>query len=225
MNFSDLASLTKLSSLVQILAVALIFLGGALQATRFLLDKKINSLKERQSQVDRATADSTILELRTKVSDEDERIQKQSEVVEEQDHKIDSQAKVVDAQQQAIQKAEARGLPRTIPDEVYAKLRDQLGRHAGDSVEIACVLGDAEGMAFATRFASLFREAGWVVVGGGVTRAVFDNPVQGMKIALRNSSPTPKAQYLHDVLGSAGFESDFAIFPGEQYSIIIGSRE
>jgi hypothetical protein len=46
MNFSDLNTLAKLSSVVQIAAIVLVLLGGALQASRFFIDKRINDIKD-----------------------------------------------------------------------------------------------------------------------------------------------------------------------------------
>lgn len=46
MNFNDLEVLKKIGSSVQWVAIALIFLGGLLQISKFLIDKKIDSIKE-----------------------------------------------------------------------------------------------------------------------------------------------------------------------------------
>ena len=43
MNVNDLTFLAKLSNIVQIVAIVLIFLGGGLQAYKFFLDRKITT--------------------------------------------------------------------------------------------------------------------------------------------------------------------------------------
>ena len=59
MNFNDLHFLTRITSIVQIAAIIFIVIGGLLQASRFILDKKIENLK--QPQKSRAALPKTAL--------------------------------------------------------------------------------------------------------------------------------------------------------------------
>jgi len=225
MDFSELTFLSKLSSFAQIGAIILIFLGGALQASRFYLDKRINHIKEQQAQLEKQKADSTILELGSTISTQVDKIERQSDQVEAQRKKIEEQSREVEAQQQKIREVESKVQPRSISDQKFQELQAELSKHSGEKIEITCILGDTEGMALASRLKSLFQSSGWEV--DGVNQSVYTQPIKGIIIMLKDENLKHKAESIFQVLAHAKLHSIGEINPNMKFDIglVIGARQ
>lgn len=75
MDLNNLNFLSKVSSFVQILAIILVFLGGALQLSRHYLEKKINKIKTQTDHTERLKAKETISKLETTIFQQSQHIE------------------------------------------------------------------------------------------------------------------------------------------------------
>jgi len=121
-NFSNLEFITKLSGVVQILAILLVFLGGVLQASKFFLDKRINSMKEDFTRNEKSQSQLVISDLQS--------------TIKQQDQKIEQQTKQVEGYQKKLLEVELKTKPRIIPEDKLKSLRADLTKHKGVSIEI-----------------------------------------------------------------------------------------
>ena len=64
----NLENLTKTGNWIQILAIALIFIGGILQISKFIIDKKIRKFKEANAIIEKEEQEKKVAELETRLS-------------------------------------------------------------------------------------------------------------------------------------------------------------
>ena len=210
-NFSNLEFITKLSGVVQILAILLVFLGGVLQASKFFLDKRINSMKEDFTRNEKSQSQLVISDLQS--------------TIKQQDQKIEQQTKQVEGYQKKLLEVELKTKPRIIPEDKLKSLRADLTKHKGVSIEITCVMGDQEAFTFSTQLKALFQSSGWTV--DGVNQAMYTAPIKGMILTIKDDSAKQKAEYIFHLLKAIGLNSRGEINPNikSDIGIVVGARE
>jgi hypothetical protein len=197
MNFEEVQPFLRLGSVLQWLVIALVFLAGFLQIAKFLLDKKVDTMREEMARAKVAEYEKKISDLQAKASD---RIEKRQIVIE-------------------------REKDRKIPEEVFLQLKGDLLKHSGSAVRLACDKGDKEALAFAEQLKNLFEESGWIVK--GISQAVHAKPVKEVVLILNHDDQKPKANSLFSALMSLGVKSSARLNKNQQedLGIIVGQRE
>jgi hypothetical protein len=95
--------------------------------------------------------------------------------------------------------------PRHLTSGQQAALIKLLAGEPKGPVEIICVMGDGEGHKFAMEIDSVFKAAGWTVLGGGVSQGVFTGNPIGLWIVVRNAITTPPYSIrLQEIFSSVG---------------------
>ena len=116
MNFHEVQPLLRLGSFLQWLVIGLVFLAGFLQIAKFLLDKKVETMREEIARTAVAGYEQKISDLQAKAA---ERIEKRQVVIErEKDRKI---------------------LEAMIP-----QLKEDLLKYSGSTVRLACDKSDKD---------------------------------------------------------------------------------
>jgi hypothetical protein len=197
MNFEEVQPFLRLGSVLQWLVIALVFLAGFLQIAKFLLDKKVDTMREEMARAKVAEYEKKISDLQAKASD---RVEKRQIVIE-------------------------REKDRKIPEEVFLQLKGDLLKHSGSAVRLACDKGDKEALAFAEQLKNLFEESGWIVK--GISQAVHAKPVKEVVLILNHDDQKPKANSLFSALMSLGVKSSARLNKNQQedLGIIVGQRE
>ena len=127
MNFEEVQPLLRLGSCLQWLVIALVFLAGFLQIAKFLLDKKVDTMREEIARTKVAEYEQKISDLQAKAA---ERIEKRQVVIE-------------------------REKDRKIPETMIPQLKGDLLKYSGSTVRLACDKGDKEALAFAEQLKDL----------------------------------------------------------------------
>jgi hypothetical protein len=197
MNFEEVQPFLRLGSVLQWLVIALVFLAGFLQIAKFLLDKKVDTMREEMARAKVADYEKKISDLQAKASD---RVEKRQIVIE-------------------------REKDRKIPEEVFFQLKGDLLKHSGSVVRLACDKGDKEALAFAEQLKNLFEESGWIVK--GISQSVHAKPVKEVVLILNHDDQKPKANILFSALMSLGVKSSARLNKNQQedLGIIVGQRE
>jgi len=165
---------------------------------------------------------------------------KQSELTVEQQKLAQAQQRLAEAEQKraeaqlalekTLEEVRRRQMPRTLSPDQRARLVEILRMGSKGEIEITCVLGDAEGFAFATELDGLLKAAGWTVGGGGVNQAVYTggNP-KGAGIVIRNARAVPPhAIALQQSFGAIGFPMGAAEnpeLPEGKIVLLIGNKQ
>jgi hypothetical protein len=197
MNFEEVQPFLRLGSILQGLVIALVFLAGFLQIAKFLLDKKVDTMREEIARTNVAEYEKKISDLQAKAA---ERAAKRQVVIE-------------------------REKDRKIPEEMALQLKGDLLRHSGSLVRLACDKGDKEALAFAEQLKNLFEESGWTVKGIG--QAQHAKPVKEVVLILNHEDQKPKANILFSALMSLNIKSSARLNKNqeEDLGIIVGQRE
>jgi hypothetical protein len=197
MNFEEVQPLMRLGSFLQWLVIALVFFAGFLQIAKFLLDKKVDTMREEIARTKVAEYEKKISDLQIKAA---ERIEKRQVVIE-------------------------RGKDRKIPEEMFLQLKGDLLSFSGSTVRLACDKTDKEALAFAQQLKGLFEESGWTVKGIG--QAQHAKPVKEVVLILNHEEQKPKVNALFSVLTSLNFKSSARLNKNleEDVGIIVGQRE
>ena len=197
MNFEEVQPLLRLGSFLQWLVIALVFLAGFLQIAKFLLDKKVDTMREEIARTKVAEYEKKISDLQIKAA---ERIEKRQVVIE-------------------------RDKDRKIPEEMFLQLKGDLLRFSGSTVRLACDKTDKEAFAFAEQLKALFEESGWTVKGIG--QAQHAKPVKEVVLILNHEEQKPKVNALFSVLTSLNIKSSARLNKNleEDLGIIVGQRE
>jgi hypothetical protein len=182
---------------LQWLVIALVFLAGFLQIAKFLLDKKVETMREDIIRTKVAEYDKTVGELQVKAA---ERIEKRQVVLE-------------------------REKERKIPETLIPQLKADLLQYGGSTVRLACDKNDKEALALAEQLKAVFEEAGWEVKGIG--QAVHAKPVKEVVLILNHEDQKPKANVLFSALMSLSIKSGARLNKNqeEDLGIIVGQRE
>ena len=197
MNFEEVQPLLRVGSFLQWLVIALVFLAGFLQIAKFLLDKKVETMREEIARTKVAEYEKKISDLQVKAA---ERIEKRQVIIE-------------------------REKDRKIPKEMFLQLKGDLLRFSGSAVRLACDKNDKEALAFAKQLEALFEESGWTVKGIGQTQHA--KPVKDVVLILNHEEQKPKANVLFSALTSLNIKSSARLNKNqeEDLGIIVGQRE
>ena len=197
MNFEEVQPFLRLGSILQWLVIALVFLAGFLQIAKFLLDKKVDTMREEIARTKVAEYEKKISDLQAKAA---ERIEKRQVVIE-------------------------REKDRKIPEEMALQLKGDLLKYSGSTVRFACDKGDKEALAFAEQLKGLFEESGWTVK--GVSQAVHAKPVKEVVLILNHEDQKLKANMLFSALMSLNIKSSARLNKNqeEDLGILVGQRE
>jgi hypothetical protein len=123
--------------------------------------------------------------------------------------------------------------PWGMTDEQLAKLTERISIYAPFSSErggtVTAVLGDADSLKFAERLAAAFKAAHWKgFQGTGFAQAVFNKPVEGIIINLRDKEDQPAGlSEFVQTLRESGIEPTGNInpeVPKDDFWITVGSR-
>lgn len=197
MNFEEVQPFLRLGSILQWLVIALVFLAGFLQIAKFLLDKKVETMREEIARTKVAEYENKISDLQAKAA---ERVEKRQVVIE-------------------------REKDRKIPEEMALQLKGDLLKYSGSTVRFACDKGDKEALAFAEQLKGLFEESGWTVK--GVSQAVHAKPVKEVVLILNHEDQKLKANMLFSALMSLNIKSSARLNKNqeEDLGILVGQRE
>ena len=132
----EMQTLFRLASIIQWLVIILIFLAGALQVSKMVVDRKIETIRQEETASRIAEYEATIGKLRA-----------------ESKKRLD-QLEAVLAQSQ-----------RSLPTSVIPQMKEELSKYAGSSVRLACDRTDKEALAFAEELKLVFENSGWKVRG------------------------------------------------------------
>lgn len=197
MNFEEVQPFLRLGSILQWLVIALVFLAGFLQIAKFLLDKKVDTMREEIARTKVAEYEKKISDLQAKAA---ERVEERQVVIE-------------------------REKDRKIPEEMALQLKGDLLKYSGSTVRFACDKGDKEALAFAEQLKGLFEESGWTVK--GVSQAVHAKPVKEVVLILNHEDQKLKANMLFSALMSLNIKSSARLNKNqeEDLGILVGQRE
>ena len=197
MNFEQVQPFLRLGSFLQWAVIALVFLAGFLQIAKFLLDKKVETMREEIA----------------------------SAIVAEYVHKIsDLQAKSVERTEKR-QVTAGGEKDRRFPEGMIGQLKEDLFKYAGSTVRLSCDKGDKEALAFAEQLKKIFEESGWTVKGIG--QAQQAKPVKDVLLILNHEDQKAKANVLYSALMSLNIKSGARLnrTQEEDLGIVVGQRE
>jgi hypothetical protein len=197
MNFEQIQPLLRLGSILQWLVIALVFLAGFLQIAKFLLDRRVDTMRQEIIGARVAEYDKRISDLQVKAA---ERIERRQVVLE-------------------------REKGRKLPESLIPQLKADLMKYSGSALRIACDKNDKEALAFAEQLKALFEESGWEVKGVG--QALHSRPVKDVVLILNQEDQKPKANVLFSALTSLNIKSSARLNKNqeEDLGIIVGQRE
>ena len=175
----------------------LVFLAGFLQIAKFLLDKRVETMREEIAKTAVAQYEKKIGDLQAKAA---ERIQQRQLVIE-------------------------REKDRKIPEDLVPQIKGDLLKYSGSTVRLACDKDDKEALAFAEQLKDLFEESGWEVKGIG--QALHSKPVKEVVLILNHEDQKPKANVIFSALMSLNIKSSARLNKNqeEDLGIIVGQRE
>jgi hypothetical protein len=197
MNFEEVQPLLRLGSYLQWIVIALVFLAGFLQIAKFVLDKKIETMREEITRTKVAEYENKITDLQAKAAG---LIQKRKVLIE-------------------------REKDRRIPEDMIPQIKEDLLRYSGSTVLFACDKNDKEALAFAEQLKGLFEESGWTVKGIGQAR--HSKPVKDVVLILNHEDQKPKANIIFSALTALNIKSNARLNKNqeEDLGIIVGQRE
>lgn len=175
-----------------------------------IANEKAGNANERASKLERDN-----LQLRTDLENATaESRTKQAELAKEQTKLASEQGKTAKAQRAAdeaqlalkkhLEEEIERRKPRQITLQQRARLVEILSAGPKGSVDIECVLGDGEGLAFANQIDEVLKAAGWTTT--GVSQGVFTptNPAGAGILVHSGRTAPPYAGALQHAFGSVG---------------------
>ncbi len=197
MNFYDLQTLVKLGSVVQWMAVILIFLGVSLQISKFVIDKRIGDIRDQMVMNRTAKYEETLTTLKSKIIQQNRLLQKRKDKIK----------------------------PLLIPQTLISKMTTHLSKYKEASVRITCVREDQGALSFSEQLKSVFQNAGWTV--NGVYKASFSKPLKRVVLVLNKKEQKPKANYMFSVLKSLELKGVGKLNKDqeEDLGIIIGTKD
>jgi hypothetical protein len=197
MNFEEVQPLLRLGSYLQWIVIALVFLAGFLQIAKFLLDKKVETMREDIARTKVAEYEKKITDLQAKAAG---LIQKRKVLIE-------------------------REKDRRIPEEMIPQIKEDLLGYSGSTVRLACDKNDKEALAFAEQLKGLFEASGWTVKGIG--QAVHSKPIKDVVLILNHEDQKPKANVIFSALTTLNIRSSARLNKNqeEDLGIIVGQRE
>jgi hypothetical protein len=197
MNFEEVQPLLRLGSSLQWIVIALIFLAGFLQIAKFLLDKKVETMREEIARTKVAEYEKKITDLQAKASG------------------------LIERRKVLIEREKGR----KIPEDMIPQIKEDLLSYSGSTVLFACDKNDKEALAFAEQLKGLFEESGWTVKGIGQAR--HSKPVKDVVLILNHEDQKPKANIIFSALTALNIKSSARLNKNqeEDLGIIVGQRE
>jgi hypothetical protein len=193
----ELHTLFRLASVLQWLVIILIFLAGALQISKIIIDRRIDIAREEATSIKIAEYEETIGKLRSEAS----KGLAQLEAALQQSHE------------------------RTLPKHVIPRMKEELSRFAGSVARLACDREDGEALAFAEELKMVFEDSGWKV--RGIDQASMGKTVKDVMIILRDEKQKSKANYIFSVFLALNVKSSARMNRNqtEDLGILIGRKE
>jgi hypothetical protein len=197
MNMQELQTLFRLSSVLQWLVIVLIFLAGALQISKIMIDRRIDIAREQATTSKIAEYEEAIDKLRSEAS------------------------KRLAQLESALQESHERSLPK----HVIPRMKEELSKYAGSVARLACDREDREALAFAEELKMVFEASGWRVK--GVDHAATGKTVRDVVIILRDENQKSKANYIFSVFVGLNVKSSARVNRNqtEDLGILIGKKE
>ncbi len=193
----ELQTLFRLASILQWLVIILIFLAGALQVSKIMIDRKIEIVREEENKGKIAQYEEIIKKLRAEAN---KRLEQ-------------------------FAAAPERSHERRLPKRVVPQMEEELIKFTGSSVRIACDQGDREAFAFAEELKTVFEASGWRV--RGVDQATLGKAVKNVVIILKDEKQKAKANYVFSVLLALNIKSGARVNTNqaEDLGILVGRRD
>jgi len=201
-NFNDLNFLSKLSSVVQVLAIVLIFLGGVLQASRFFLDYKIDKIKN-----DQASG------LQTTISEQAQKIKRQSTELEQtksltgdlnkKSSRLESELAESKSELTDLQKKTA---PRNLRPEQKRKLAQLLPTTTTYKIAGVCRLMDNESCNYVEELIAVFRDLRWRT--GNTNKTLLDDIKSDVVVTITEDAQIPVADQILKALNAVGIKAN-----------------
>jgi len=77
------------------------------------------------------------------------------------------------------------GAQSRVPNDIVStRLVDELRASGSYKIPITSMLGDGESFQLATKLAAILNAAGWTVDGGGVSQAIYSQPIVGLLVSM-----------------------------------------
>lgn len=197
MEIPEVEPLMRMSSILQWLAIFLVFFAGTLQIVKIFIDRRIESVRDEAVLAKVEEYEKTILDLETKVK---QQLAKRPVILE---GKKD----------------------RRVPDHMLSLVRAELSKFEGSTVRFACDRNDQEALAFAEQLKSLFEKAGWSVA--GISQTQHSKPIKEVVIVLNHEAQKQKANYIFSLLMALDVKSSARLNKNqpEDLGIIVGQKE
>jgi hypothetical protein len=197
MDMQELQTLFRLGSILQWLVIILIFLAGALQISKIMIDRKIEIVREEENTAKIAEYEETIGKLRA-----------------------ESRKRLEQLEASLEQSGE-----RKLPKRVLPQMKEELSKYEGSSVRLACDRADREAFAFAEELKIVFEDSGWKVK--GVDQASFGKTVKDVVIILKDEKQKAKANYVFSVFLALNVKSGARVNKNqsEDLGILVGSKD
>jgi hypothetical protein len=197
MNMQELQTLFRLTSILQWLVIILIFLAGALQISKIIIDRRIDIAREEATASKIAEYEETIGKLRSEAS------------------------KGLAQLETALQQSHERRLPK----HVIPRMKEELSKYAGTVARLACDREDGEALGFAEELKMVFEDSGWKV--RGVDQASMGKTVKDVVIILRDEKQKSKANYIFSVFLALDVKASARVNKNqtEDLGILIGKKD
>ena len=197
MNLEEVQPFLRLGSILQWVVIVLVFLAGFLQVAKFLLDRKVETMREEITRTKVAEYEKKIGDLQAKAA---ERIEKRQVMIE-------------------------REKDRKIPEAMISQIKEDLLNYSRSTVRLTCDKSDKEALAFAEQLKELFEESGWTVK--GISQAQHAKPIKEVVLILNHEDQKPKANVIFSALTSLNIKSSARLNKNqdEDLGIIVGQRE
>jgi hypothetical protein len=196
-NMQEVQTLFRLASILQWLVIILIFLAGALQISKIMIDRKIEIVRQEETASKIAEYEETIGKLRAE------------------------SRKKLDQMEASLEQSGERKLPKRI----VPQMKEELSKYAGSSVRLACDPADREAFAFAEELKIVFEDSGWKVK--GVDQASFGKTVKDVVIILKDEKQKAKATYVFSVFLALNVKSGARVNKNqsEDLGILVGRKD
>jgi hypothetical protein len=197
MEIPEVEPLMRMSSILQWLAIFLVFFAGTLQIAKIFIDRRIESVRDEAVLAKVEGYEKTILDLETKVK---QQLARRPVILEEKKD-------------------------RRVPDHMLSLVTAELSKFEGSTVRFACDRNDKEALAFAEQFKSLFEMAGWSVA--GIHQTQHSKPIMEVVIILNHEAQKQKANYIFSLLTALDVKSSARLNKNqpEDLVIIVGQKE
>ena len=196
------------------------FLIGSIVTGAFIFSQLVANRTERLKSFEKEKeSQAKIIELENKTKP----IPFLQSTIDEQVKKIEEKSKQVESYQQKLSEVEAKTTPRVIASDKIPAIQSELSKYRGNSIEIACLMGDQEALSFASQLQRIFASSGWSVI--GINQVMDSVPIKGITITIKDKSLELKGNDIFKLLQLAGFDSRRVLkINGPPIGLLIGSK-